>query len=127
MGVVGLPNLAQSGNTKFFGQYSRAVNELKICPLCAREIPPVRESRHHWIPRLKGGKSGPIVVLHTICHGKIHSLLSEIELARDYQTIDKLKEHEEIAAFIRWVKKRPIAYRSSNRLNKAHSKKRRKS
>lgn len=88
---------------------------LRICPLCGREIPPALESRHHLTPKLKGGKHGPIVVLHTICHGKIHSLLSESELARHFDTIEKLQTHPEIAKFIRWVAKRPPDYRSSNR------------
>lgn len=88
---------------------------LKTCPLCGREIPPHLESRHHLTPKLKGGKNGPIAILHTICHSKIHSLFSEGELARSYSTIEQLLEHEEIAKFVSWVKKRPIEYRSSNR------------
>ena len=31
-----------------------------ICPLCERPIPPdVAQSRHHLVPRLRGGKGGP--------------------------------------------------------------------
>jgi len=67
------------------------------------------------VPRLKGGKHGPVAVLHPICHGKIHSLFSEAELARHYETIEKLLAHEEIARFVKWVRKRPPSYRSSNR------------
>lgn len=86
----------------------------KICPLCGRPIPPDAESRHHLIPKLKGGKHGPIAILHIICHSKIHSVFSEAELARSYSTIEQLQEHEEIAKFIKWVKKRPPEYRSRN-------------
>lgn len=87
------------------------------CPLCGREIPPAFESRHHLIPKLKGGKHGPIVVLHEICHGKIHSVFTEAELARDYHSIELLLAHPEMAKFVRWVSKRPPSYRSSNRGN----------
>ena len=73
------------------------------------------ESRHHLTPKLKGGKNGPIAVLHAICHGKIHSLFSESELAKQYHTIELLLGHEEIQRFVSWVKKRPIGYRDSNR------------
>ena len=32
------------------------------CPLCLRPIPPdVPQSLHHLVPRLKGGKGGPVV------------------------------------------------------------------
>ncbi|MEM7010556.1 MAG: HNH endonuclease [Verrucomicrobiota bacterium] len=88
---------------------------LKVCPLCGREIPTHLESRHHLTPKLKGGKHGPIAILHTICHSKIHSLFSEAELARVYPTIEQLLENEEIAKFVKWVQKRPIGFRSSNR------------
>lgn len=88
---------------------------MRVCPLCQREIPPRLESRHHLIPKLRGGKNGPIVVLHRICHSKIHSLFSETELARRYATIEQLLEHEEIQRFVRWVRKRPPDYHSGNR------------
>jgi len=67
------------------------------------------------IPKLRGGKHGPIAVLHTICHSKIHSLFSETELARVYPTIEKLRENEEVRRFVRWVRKRPPEFRSRNR------------
>ena len=62
-----------------------------ICPLCGRPIPPdVPQSRHHLVPRLKGGARGETVLLHAICHHQIHSVLTEGELARDFSTIEAL-------------------------------------
>jgi len=87
----------------------------KICPLCERSIPPHLESRHHLVPKLRGGKHGPIAVLHTICHSKIHSLFSETELARVYHTIEALRGHDEVMRFVKWVSKRPPEFRSKNR------------
>ena len=84
-----------------------------ICPLCERPIPPeARQSLHHLLPRLKGGKGGPVVLLHQICHNEIHATLSEAELARDYASIAALKSHPRIARFIRWVAKRPPGFHS---------------
>ncbi len=91
---------------------------MKICPLCGREIPPHLESRHHLIPKLKGGKHGTIAILHRMCHSKIHSVFSEAELARSYDTIEKLLAHEEIAKFVRWIRKRPIDFNSGSRKSK---------
>ena len=76
------------------------------CPLCGREMiegPTV--DLHHLIPRSKGGKE--TVLLHLVCHRKIHSLFTEKELARAYNTIEKLKENVEIQKFIEWVFKKP--------------------
>ncbi|NRB04086.1 MAG: HNH endonuclease [Rhodobacteraceae bacterium] len=84
-----------------------------ICPLCDRPIPPdVPQSEHHLIPKLKGGKGGPTVLLHHICHREIHATLSEAELARSYNTPDALKAHPRLAKFFKWVAKRPPGFAS---------------
>ena len=82
-----------------------------LCPLCGRPIPPgAPQSLHHLVPRLKGGKGGPVVRLHQICHDQIHATLTEGELARDYATVEALRAHPALARFIRWVAKRPPGY-----------------
>ena len=84
-----------------------------VCPLCERPIPPeARSSLHHLVPKLKGGKGGPVVLLHQICHNEIHATLTEAELARDFATIDALRAHPRLAKFIAWIRKRPPAFHS---------------
>ncbi|PKQ12532.1 MAG: HNH endonuclease [Alphaproteobacteria bacterium HGW-Alphaproteobacteria-1] len=84
-----------------------------ICPLCGRPIPPAaRQSLHHLIPRLKGGKGGPVVRLHQICHNEIHATLTEAELARGYHTVEALRAHPRLARFIAWVAGRPPSFHS---------------
>ncbi|MDA7428323.1 HNH endonuclease [Primorskyibacter aestuariivivens] len=84
-----------------------------ICPLCGRPIPPhSKQSLHHLIPKLKGGKGGPTVLLHQICHNEIHATLTEAELARDFNTPEALRRHPRLAKFIRWVSKRPADFHS---------------
>lgn len=79
-----------------------------LCALCGRPIPPgVPQSVHHLVPKLKGGKDGPTVLLHHICHKEIHATLSEAELARAYCTPEALRAHPRLARFIAWVRKRP--------------------
>lgn len=79
-----------------------------ICPLCLRPIPSdVPQSRHHLVPRLKGGRNGETMLLHHICHKEIHAALTESELARDYSSIDALRAHPRLSKFVSWVAKRP--------------------
>jgi hypothetical protein len=90
-----------------------------ICPLCGRPIPPgVAQSRHHLVPRLKGGKGGETVLLHHICQKEIHASLSEAELAQSYATITALRGHPRLARFIRWVAKRPPGFVSRSKGNR---------
>ena len=84
-----------------------------ICPLCRRPIPrSARQSLHHLVPKLKGGKGGPTVLLHQICHDEIHATLTEAELARDYATPEALRAHPRLAKFVAWVARRPPTFHS---------------
>lgn len=84
-----------------------------ICPLCDRPIPPgVPQSVHHLIPKLRGGKGGPTVLLHHICHKEIHATLTEAELARRYNTVAALRSHPRLAKFLAWVARRPPEFAS---------------
>ncbi|TNC71792.1 HNH endonuclease [Rubellimicrobium roseum] len=78
------------------------------CALCGRPIPAdAPQSLHHLVPKLKGGKGGPTVRLHHICHKEIHATLTEAELARDYATPEALRAHPRLARFVDWVARRP--------------------
>ncbi len=82
-----------------------------ICPLCGRPIPDgVRASRHHLVPRLKGGTNMGSVLLHQICHNAIHARFSEAELARRLSDIETLKAEPSMAKFIAWVKDKPPGF-----------------
>jgi hypothetical protein len=87
----------------------------KICPLCGREIPPLLESRHHLIPKLKGGTHGPVAILHRACHCKIHAVFNEAELARSYNTIEQILSHPEMGKFAKWIAKRPPYFNDGTR------------
>jgi len=84
-----------------------------ICALCERPIPPdAPQSVHHLVPKLRGGKGGPTVLLHQICHNEIHASASEAELARLWNTPEALRNHPRLAKFIAWVRKRPVGFHS---------------
>lgn len=84
-----------------------------ICPLCLRAVPPgVPQSLHHLIPKLKGGKGGPVVLLHNLCHKEVHARFSETELARRFNTVEALRQSERLQPFLEWVAKRPPEFLS---------------
>jgi hypothetical protein len=78
------------------------------CPICKRELAdPI--SRHHLIPLSQGGKGDDIVLMHRICHNKVHSIYNEKEL-RIYNTVEKIMENEDIQKFAKWVGKKPLDF-----------------
>lgn len=75
------------------------------CPLCEREIPTAQRDAHHLIPKSKGGHETQY--LHRICHRQIHALFTEKELANEYNNVEQLLSHPEIAKFVDWIKTKP--------------------
>ena len=79
--------------------------QLPECPLCHRPIPAGAGSLHHLVPKSRKGRE--TVLLHRICHRKIHSLFTEKELERSFSTIDLLLDHPELQAFVGWLVGKP--------------------
>lgn len=89
------------------------MTEPPICPLCLRPIPAgVPQSLHHLIPKLKGGKGGPVVLLHHLCHKEVHARFSEADLARQFNSIETLRAAPQMQAFLAWVARRPPEFLS---------------
>jgi len=76
------------------------------CPLCGRPMmagPSV--DAHHLVPKSEGGRA--TIILHRICHRRIHAEFTEKELRSRYNTPEALRSHPAIADFIRWVARKP--------------------
>ena len=88
--------------------------DLPACPLCGRAlVPGPTINEHHMVPRSHRGRD--TVTMHRICHGKIHTVFSERELAAYYHTVERLLEHEEMRKFVNWVRKKDPEYDDRNR------------
>ena len=94
------------------------------CGLCDREILEGLASKHHLIPKCKGGKE--TTPLHVICHSKIHSVFSEGQLANVYNSIEMMLTNEDIQNFVRWVRKKPADFTDRNIMSNVHPRKKRK-
>ena len=92
-----------------------------VCPLCERKIPTSQRDAHHLVPKSKGGRHTEY--LHRICHRQIHALLTETELAKQFNSVNTLLAHPDIAVFVAWVKNKPDEFmertRKSQRLKAA--------
>lgn len=91
------------------------------CELCAREVD---TTFHHLIPRALHStrwykknftpeelKSG--AYLCTDCHDAVHRFIPEKVLGKDYNTIEKLLQHEKVSSFVTWVAKRKGSHKTS--------------
>jgi hypothetical protein len=86
------------------------------CELCGRNASPLQ--KHHLIPRTRHKNrrnkkafsrdevKSRIAWLCHPCHKQIHALFSEKELEREYNTLEALQAHDEVQAFVEWIRKR---------------------
>lgn len=83
------------------------------CPICDRDMwkgPTI--DKHHLVPKCEDGTYTEL--MHKICHRKIHSIWTEKELAKEFNTSEKIREDEEMKKFIKWVKKQPPDFYDKN-------------
>ena len=76
------------------------------CELCEREVE--RTSQHHLLPKQKGGKHTQTVALCQPCHKTIHRTFTNTQLARNYTTIEALREATEMLNYLEWIRKRRV-------------------
>ena len=85
------------------------MTELSDYLLCGRKLVGGSSvNQHHLVPRSRNGRD--TVALHRICHAAIHATLSEKELERQYNTIERLREHPQLRRFIVWVRRKPSEF-----------------
>jgi hypothetical protein len=93
-----------------------------VCSLCRRSAPKL--TRHHLVPQSRARKSkrrqkrakkglasteaaaaelDQTVNLCRDCHEMVHAVLCERELEREYSSLAALRNHPQIAAFVRFV------------------------
>lgn len=97
---------------------------MPVCEMCDREVD--ETSQHHLIPQTRHSnkKNKKLfdrkevkerkVDLCQPCHSKIHSVFTEKELERTYNTLEIIQSHPEIVKFIVWIQKHPTLQRSSS-------------
>jgi hypothetical protein len=76
-----------------------ASNSEGRCALCGREVG--SRSRHHLKPRSEGGLE--TAALCSGCHRQIHALFTNTTLARELDTLEKLRAAPEMRSYLKWA------------------------
>jgi hypothetical protein len=84
------------------------------CALCDRPFPRAHLTKHHCVPRQKGGDQEDVELLCGQCHGMVHATYTNATLAAMYPTAAKLREAPELELFLKWVRKQPPSRRKRN-------------
>ena len=99
--------------------YFNFVSDDWKCPICGREADDTLDE-HHLIPKSKKGKE--TVTLHKVCHNFLHATFTNKELAKQYNTIEKLLADERVQKFGKWCSKKVANFTDpsimSNRTNR---------
>jgi 5-methylcytosine-specific restriction protein A len=90
------------------------VTDLLHCALCGREFQRRQLTKHHCLPRQKGGAPEDVELICSQCHGMIHATYTNATLAALYPTIEQLRKAPELVPFLRWVRKQPPTRRKRN-------------
>ncbi len=86
---------------------NRKNEESQVCELCGRGG--LELNKHHLIPRSKGGMLTVPICL--TCHKQIHVLFDNAMLEQELGSIDALRTHPKMHAYLKWVAKRPGWFR----------------
>jgi hypothetical protein len=81
--------------------------QFQRCQLCQREM--AQLTVHHLIPRQtvkrKQANAGETIAICIACHRQIHSFYSNLQLARELNTIEKLQNEPKMRKFLNWISK----------------------
>jgi hypothetical protein len=84
------------------------------CGLCGRAFQRSGLTKHHCLPRSRGGTSSDVELLCSQCHSMVHATYTNRTLASQYASLDELRQAPELEKYIRWVRKQPATRRTRN-------------
>ena len=90
------------------------MRETMPCGLCERAFVRASLTRHHCMPKEKGGTSEDVELLCPQCHSMVHATFTNETLEAAYPTLRKLSDAPELEGYLKWVRKQPPTRRSRN-------------
>src|SRR5438067_1312265 len=88
--------------------------QLKPCGLCGRGFERPGLTKHHCLPKEKGGTQEDVELLCSQCHSMVHATYTNRTLAQIYGTLAELRRAPELTGYLRWVRKQPATRRTRN-------------
>jgi 5-methylcytosine-specific restriction enzyme A len=85
------------------------------CSLCDRPHDRDALTKHHALPKSKGGTQDHVELLCRQCHGMVHATYTNQTLAAVYPTVEKLRAAPELTTFLAWVRKQAPGSLKRNR------------
>jgi len=85
------------------------------CGLCGRAFERQGLTKHHCLPRSRGGTQEHVELICAQCHSMIHCTYENTTLADRYATLADLRQAPELENYIRWVRKQPASRRTRNK------------
>jgi hypothetical protein len=88
------------------------------CCLCERPFDRRQLTKHHCLPKSRGGTQDHVELLCSMCHSMVHATFTNKTLAVVYATIEELRTAPELNAYLRWVRRQPSTRRTQNKQRK---------
>jgi hypothetical protein len=86
-----------------------------LCGLCERPFERSGLTKHHCLPKSRGGTQEDVELLCGQCHSTVHANFTNPTLERVYPTLLLLRDAPELGPYLRWVRKQPPTRRKKNR------------
>jgi hypothetical protein len=84
------------------------------CGLCGRAFARGRLTKHHCLPKEKGGTHDDVELLCSQCHSMVHATYTNRTLAGLYASLAELRRAPELERYVRWVLEQPATRRTRN-------------
>lgn len=88
---------------------------IRPCGLCGRGFDAGRLTKHHCLPKSKGGTADDVEMICSQCHGMVHATFTNATLAAVYPTLSELRRAPALAGFLKWVRKIPATQKKKNK------------
>jgi hypothetical protein len=85
------------------------------CGLCGRGFEKAKLTKHHCLPKSRGGTTEDVELLCSQCHSMVHCTYENKTLAATYPDLTELRQAPELQKYIRWVRKQPATRRTRNK------------